>query len=121
MLRQKRSIYNFPAFDEDRYLKVIDDIFEDNNFKRHLAEVKFKLADYSDELIEDVIKFHIKKMASEISKIRPWKRSIFVHRWAKIEVFPLIFNPYSAYYDQKETTKQFRKYKKEFNQIFKTN
>ena len=78
-----------------------------------MDEVKFKL-NYDPNLIEDVIKTHIRNTAKEIIKIRPWKRTIFVHRWAKIEVFPLIYNPYSIYYDRKKTRELLKIHRKEF-------
>lgn len=110
-----------PPFDEERYMKIIDGVFENNDFKRHLQEVKSKIKDFEDELIEEVIKFHIRQMALELIKIRPWKRTIYAHCWAKITVFPHIYNQYSIYYNHKETNKLLRKYKKEINKIFKTN
>lgn len=119
-LRSKRKIYRLPPFDENRYKKLIENVFETNDFKRHVHEVKVKLQDFESDLIEEVIKFHIMKMAMEIIKVRPWKRTIYVHCWARIKVFPSCYNPYSVYYDQKLTAKEFRKYKKEIKQLFKT-
>ena len=85
---------------------------------RQVEEVKQKLP-FDGELIEDVIKFHIRKMSEELTKVRPWKRRIYIHSWGYIEVFPYVFNPYSLYYDHQKTMKFIKKYQKEFN-ILKT-
>ena len=67
---------------------------------------------FDGELIEDVIKFHIRKMSEELTKVRPWKRRIYIHSWGYIEVFPYVFNPYSLYYDHQKTMKFIKKYQK---------
>ena len=84
----------------------------------HLVDDAQKLP-FDGELIEDVIKFHIRKMSEELTKVRPWKRRIYIHSWGYIEVFPYVFNPYSLYYDHQKTMKFIKKYQKEFN-ILKT-
>lgn len=84
---------------------------------RQLEEVKLKLPHHDPELIEDVIKFQIREIAKQIQKIRPWKRRIYIPRWAYIEVFPLCYNAYSLYYHHDETMKLLKKYEKEISKI----
>ena len=117
-LKFKKRIYKLPPFDSERYNNIVDITFENNDFIRQVEEVKHKLP-FDGELIEDVIKFHIRKMSEELTKVRPWKRRIYIHSWGYIEVFPYVFNPYSLYYDHQKTMKFIKKYQKEFN-ILKT-
>ena len=117
LLKYRRSIYKLPPYDEVRYSKIVEETFENNDFIRQLNEVKTKL-EY-DDLIEDVIKFHIREMSKEVTKVRPWKRRIFINAWAYIEVFPHCFNPYSVYYKHTETMKLLKKFKKQIETILK--
>lgn len=78
-----------------------------------MQEVKLKLPQYDNDLIEDVIKFNITKLSEELVKVRPWKRRIYIHRWAYIEIWFLCFNPFSVYFDYTLTKKLLRKFKKE--------
>lgn len=108
-----------PPFDEVRYKKIIEETFEIDDFKRQLNEVKSKLVEYDDDLIEDVIKFHIRQMSEELTKVRPWKRRIYIHAWGYIEVFPHCYNPFSTYYDHNETMKLLKKFKNQILTILK--
>lgn len=116
-MRYRRSIYNLPPFDEERYSRIIEEVFENSDFLRQLEEVKFKLKDYDNDLIEDVIKFHIRSMAKEITKVRPWERRIYIRKWGYIKVFPFCFNPYSLYYNHSVTMKLLKKFKTEINNL----
>lgn len=115
--KYKSSIYQDIQFDEIRYKKIIDNVFNENDFIRQVEEVKKRLPDIEPELIEEVIKFHIAKMSEEITKVRPWKRIIYIFGWARIDIWHMCYNPYSAYFNQSRTKKLITKYKKEIQQF----
>ena len=110
-------MYEDVYFDNDRYQKIIENVFNENDFIRQVEEVKQRLPDIEPELIEEVLKFHIKKTSEEITKVRPWKRIIYIFSWARIDIWHMCFNPYSAYFNQSRTKKAMTKFKKEVQQI----
>ena len=115
--KYKSGLYEDVYFDNDRYQKIIENVFNENDFIRQVEEVKQRLPDIEPELIEEVLKFHIKKTSEEITKVRPWKRIIYIFSWARIDIWHMCFNPYSAYFNQSRTKKAMTKFKKEVQQI----
>lgn len=118
--KYKSGLYEDINLDPARYQKIIENVFTENDFIRQVEEVKKRLPDIEPELIEEVIKFHITKMSEEIIKVRPWKRIIYIFGWARIDIWHMCFNPYSAYYNQSRTKKLMTKFKKEVQQILKS-
>jgi hypothetical protein len=95
----------------------MDSVFMENDFVRQLEETKQRLPHIEPQLIEEVIKFHITKMSDEITKVRPWKRIIYIYGWARIDIWHMCFNPHSAYFNLSRTKKLLTKFKKEVQQI----
>lgn len=85
-------------------------------FTRQIAEVQQKLG-YDKKIIEDVLRFHLTELGKEIAEVRPWKKRMMIHSWGYVETFPLCYNPFSIYFNEKEKEKAERKYKKELENI----
>lgn len=115
--KYKSSLYEDIQFDDERYKKIIDNVFNESDFVRQVEEVKQRLPHLEPELVEQVIKFHIKKMSAEITKVRPWKRIVYIYGWARIDIWHMCYNPYSAYFNLARTKKLLTKFKKEVQQI----
>ena len=115
--KYKASIYQDIQLDEDRYKKIISSVFNENDFIRQVEETKKRLSHIEPELVEEVIKFHISKTAEEITKVRPWKRIVYIFSWARIDIWHMCYNPYSAYFNISRTKKLMTKFKKEVQQI----
>ena len=99
------------------YAKIIHSVFELDDFKRQLEEVKQKLPEYEPGLVEDVIKYHLLKTSEEVSKERPWKRRISIYTWGYIEVFHACYNQFSMYYNKFKTERSLKKHQKNLNNL----
>ena len=115
--KYKSGLYEDIPLDNERYQQIIQNVFKENDFIRQVEEVKKRLPDIDPELTEEVLKFHITKMSEEITKVRPWKRIIYIFCWARIDIWHMCFNPYSAYFNYSRTKKSMTKFKKEVQQI----
>lgn len=100
---KKLNAHEIKGLTKQELLNVLEDeVFSDNDFKRHINETAIK-ENVSYDLAETVIKNYIISIGSEMIKIKKHRRRIVVFGFLNIDIIEPKFNKYSIYFKKRKT------------------